>query len=70
MDLLILVSETDGQFDIIPLLDTLTNEMVGKDYVPTKMAALHWIKMILKNRKGDMGKFILNLLPVFLQKIF
>ena len=64
-----LVRDTAGHFELSPLLDTLTTELVGKDDVPTKMAALRWINMLLNKRKGDMGEFIPNLLPVLLRTL-
>ena len=60
-DLHMLVHENSGYFDLRPLLDTLINDLVGKDYVPTKMTYLNWINMILHKRKGEMGEFISSL---------
>ena len=39
-DLLMLVLDTDGVFDISPLLETLADGLLENDNVPTKMAAL------------------------------
>ena len=52
IDLIVLVCENSGTFDIIPLLDNLTNNMVGKDNVTTKISELWWINIPPKNRKG------------------
>jgi vacuole morphology and inheritance protein 14 len=68
-DLLTLVQETGGMFELSPLLDTLTGELLGKDDVPTKMAALRWINMLLEKRKGDMNQFIPDLLPLLLRTL-
>ena len=50
-----MVRDTVGNFELLPLLDTLTTDLVGKVGVPTKMSALHWINMLLKNINGCMG---------------
>ena len=68
-DLLALVRNTFGSFELSPLLDTLTKELLGKDDVPTKMAALRWINMLLEKRKKDMKDFISELLPVLLRTL-
>lgn len=68
-DLLTLVRDTEGGFEVRPLLDTLTKELLGKDDVPTKMAALRWINMLLEKRKDDMKVFIPDLLPVLLRTL-
>mmetsp|Transcript_34679 Transcript_34679/g.70096 ORF Transcript_34679/g.70096 Transcript_34679/m.70096 type:complete len:1010 (-) Transcript_34679:3388-6417(-) len=68
-DLLTLVRDTSGSFELRPLLDTLTKELLGKDDVPTKMAALRWINMLLEKRKDDMRIFIPDLLPVLLRTL-
>lgn len=68
-DLLQLVRETVGQFELRPLLDTLTNELLEKDDVPTKMAALRWVNMLMEKRMHDMQGFTVNLLPVLLRTL-
>ena len=68
-DLLTVVRDTEGGFELRPLLDTLTKELLGKDDVPTKMAALRWINMLLEKRKADMKVFIPDLLPVLLRTL-
>ena len=67
--LLTLVRDTQGKFALKPLLDTLTNELLNKDDVPTKMAALRWINMLMEKRKGDMNYFVQDLLPVLLRTL-
>ena len=50
-DLPILVRDTDEHFELSPLRDTLTTDKVEKDDITAKMAALHWINMLLKKIK-------------------
>ena len=45
-DNIVIVSEPDGHFDIIPPLDTLEVQLTHL------MASLYYIIMLLKNRKG------------------
>jgi vacuole morphology and inheritance protein 14 len=68
-DLLSLVRETSAAFELRPLLDTLTNELLVKEDVPTKMAALAWINMLMEKRKKDMNEFTEPLLPVLLRTL-
>jgi vacuole morphology and inheritance protein 14 len=68
-DLLALVRETSAAFELKPLLDTLTNELLVKEDVPTKMAALAWINMLMEKRKTDMNEFTEPLLPVLLRTL-
>ena len=68
-DLLALVRDTKGDFRIAPLLDTLTEKIMNKDDVPTKMASLRWINMLLEKRRGDMTEFVSMLLPVLLKTL-
>ena len=68
-DLLSLVRDTTGSFELKPLLDTLTEELLNKEDVPTKMAALRWINMLMEKRKDDMNEFVHNLLPVLLRTL-
>jgi vacuole morphology and inheritance protein 14 len=68
-DLLTLVRDTTGDFELRPLLDTLMDELLGKEDVPTKMAALRWINMLLEKRQGDMVDYSEDLLPVLLRTL-
>ena len=65
-----LVRDTAGHFELSPLLDILTTDLVGKDNLPTKMAEPHWTNMLPKKRKGDMGQIIPKLLPILLRTLF
>merc|ERR1712238_429029 len=60
---------TSGEFELGPLLSTLTNELLGKDDVPTKSAALRWINMLLEKRRLDMNTFVLDILPVLIKTL-
>jgi len=68
-DLLSLVRDTRGDFRLAPLLETLTEKFMTKDDVPTKMASLRWINMLLEKRRGDMTEFVSQLLPVLLKTL-
>ena len=68
-DLLLLVRDTNAPFELKPLLDTLINELLEKEDVPTKMASLRWINMLMEKRKNDMNEFTENLLPVLLRTL-
>jgi vacuole morphology and inheritance protein 14 len=64
-----LVRDTKAPFELPPLLDTLTNELLEKEDVPTKMAALRWINMLMEKRKYDMKRHTESLLPVLLRTL-
>ncbi|VEU42649.1 unnamed protein product [Pseudo-nitzschia multistriata] len=68
-DLLSLVKGTSSPFELRSLLETLTSELLNKEDVPTKMAALGWINMLMEKRKGDMNAFIEELLPVLIRTL-
>ena len=68
-DLLSLVRDTHSDFRLTPLLETLTEKFMTKDDVPTKMASLRWINMLLEKRRGDMTEFVSQLLPVLLKTL-
>jgi vacuole morphology and inheritance protein 14 len=70
-DLLSLVRDTSGHFELRPLLETLTSELLHKEDVPTKMASLRWINMLMEKRKAHMNvpEFTEDLLPVLLRTL-
>lgn len=68
-DLLSLVRDTQGDFRLAPLLETLTGKFMTKDDVPTKMASLRWINMLLEKRRANMTEFVSQLLPVLLKTL-
>jgi len=68
VDLLQLVNCTNKNFELSPLLQTLTIEL-DSNHIPTRMAALRWINMLLEKASGEMKKFILELLPALLKTL-
>jgi vacuole morphology and inheritance protein 14 len=68
-DLIQLVRDTLNPFELRPLLETLTQELLEKDDVPTKMASLRWINMLKEKRMQDIHAFTVNLLPVLLRTL-
>ena len=68
-DLLNLVKGTSSPFELRSLLETLTSELLNKEDVPTKMAALGWINMLMEKRKVDMNAYIEELLPVLIRTL-
>jgi vacuole morphology and inheritance protein 14 len=68
-DMMMLVRETKAAFVLLPLLDTLTSQLLEKEDVPTKMAALRWINMLMEKRKAGMNTYTKNLLPVLLRTL-
>jgi vacuole morphology and inheritance protein 14 len=68
-DLLNLVKGTSSPFELRSLLETLTSELLNKEDVPTKMAALGWINMLMEKRKADMNAYIEELLPVLIRTL-
>merc|ERR1712238_592757 len=68
-DLLNLVKGTSSPFELRSLLETLMSELLNKEDVPTKMAALGWINMLMEKRKVDMNAFIEELLPVLIRTL-
>lgn len=68
-DLLLLVKTTEADFQLAPLLETLTDKITPKEDVPTTMACLRWINMLLEKRRKDMTEFVPMLLPVLLMAL-
>ena len=67
-DLIILVRETTDEFELSPLLLTLTTEL-SSHHIPTRMAALRWINMLLEKAPTEMNRFIAELLPALLHTL-
>jgi len=68
IDLLQFVEGTSEEFELSPLLQTLTLELKS-NHIPTRMAALRWINMLLEKAQGEMNKFISELLPSLLNTL-
>lgn len=68
-DLLTLVRETKETFELRILIDTLMKELSGKDDVPTKIAVLKWVNMLLEKRRHDLNAYTDDMLPFLLQSL-
>ena len=68
-DLLVLLNETKQAFELKSLLDALVDELLEKEDVPTKMAALRWINMLMEKRKTAISMYTEELLPVLLRTL-
>mmetsp|Transcript_17515 Transcript_17515/g.47766 ORF Transcript_17515/g.47766 Transcript_17515/m.47766 type:complete len:873 (-) Transcript_17515:1058-3676(-) len=64
-----IVRKTTATFELPRLLETLSSELLNKDDVPSKMAVLRWINMLMEKRKSDMHAFTEKLLPVLLRTL-
>ncbi|DAZ98395.1 TPA: hypothetical protein N0F65_000109 [Lagenidium giganteum] len=67
-DLLQLVKSTEEDVDLIPLMKKLNAELVS-DHVPTRMAALRWISMLLEKSPNQLSAHIGALLPTLLKTL-
>lgn len=67
-DLLQLVKNTEEDMDLMPLMTKLTAELVS-DHVPTRMAALRWISMLLEKGPEQLSTHIGYLLPTLLKTL-
>jgi vacuole morphology and inheritance protein 14 len=68
LSLMSLIQSTSIKFDLDPLLQTLTRELVS-EFVTTRLAALHWVSMLHEKDPEEMNKSIGNLLPVLLKTV-
>mmetsp|Transcript_8915 Transcript_8915/g.36822 ORF Transcript_8915/g.36822 Transcript_8915/m.36822 type:complete len:489 (+) Transcript_8915:973-2439(+) len=68
VELLELVRSTNNTFELAPLLQTLTSEL-SSHHIPTRMASLRWINMLLRKVATEMNKFISDLLPALLRTL-
>jgi len=68
-DLITVVQETTCSFELKSLLDALKAELLEKEDVSTKIAALSWIDMLMGKRKRDMNSFTESMLPVLLRTL-
>ena len=62
-----LIRETQSDFELEPILDALTSQLYHQD-VPTKLAALGWINMLMEKRT-DMNQFTEQLLQKLLRTL-
>lgn len=63
-----LVKSTADTFQLLPLIRTLTMELLS-EHVTTRVAALHWINMLHEKDAVEMNKFIGDLLPALLKTV-
>jgi len=67
--LLTLVNNTPEQLPLVPLLEKLTTQLHGKR-VPSRLAALRWISMLLSKLPGGLQPYLeLSLFPVLLRTL-
>ncbi|RMX63810.1 hypothetical protein KXD40_007339 [Peronospora effusa] len=67
-DLLQLVKSTTEDVELLPLMQKLTSEL-SSDHVPTRMAALRWISMLLEKYPNQLSAHIGKLLPALLRTL-
>ncbi|RLN70104.1 hypothetical protein BBJ28_00021567, partial [Nothophytophthora sp. Chile5] len=67
-DLLQLVKSTAEDVELLPLMQKLTAEL-SSDHVPTRMAALRWISMLLEKYPNQLSAHIGQLLPALLRTL-
>lgn len=67
-DLLQLVKSTMEDVALLPLMQKLTTEL-SSDHVPTRMAALRWISMLLEKYPNQLSAHIGQLLPALLRTL-
>ncbi|KAG6622241.1 VAC14 family protein [Phytophthora cinnamomi] len=67
-DLLQLVKSTTEDVELLPLMQKLTSEL-SSDHVPTRMAALRWISMLLEKYPNQLSAHIGQLLPALLRTL-
>lgn len=61
-----LVKNTTVPFELLPLIHTLTSELLS-EHVSTRVACLHWIDMLHEKDSSDMNRHIGELLPSLLK---
>ena len=67
-DLLQLVQRTESELAVAPLLEQLMLRLIDP-YVPTRVAALRWISMLLEKLPKDMLDHVQRLLPALLKAL-
>ncbi|CAM9431837.1 unnamed protein product [Chrysoparadoxa australica] len=67
-DLLELVKTTKRAFELSPVLQTLERELISH-HVPTRIASLRWIYMLMEKDQEQMGRFTEELLPSLLKTL-
>ncbi|KAF0710493.1 hypothetical protein AaE_012493 [Aphanomyces astaci] len=67
-DLLALVKATTGDVDFLPLIAKLNVELVST-YIPTRLASLTWISMLLEKKPTQLSSQLSALLPTLLKTL-
>lgn len=65
VELLSLVRKTQESFELSPLLQVLILELTSY-HIPTRMAALRWMNMLLEKASSEIVKYIDEFLPTLL----
>lgn len=63
-----LVKNTTESFELLPIIQTLTTELLS-EFVMTRVACLHWIYMLHEKDPAQMNAFIGDVLPALLKAV-
>lgn len=63
-----LMKMTTESFELLPIIHTLTVELLS-EHVTTRVAALHWIYMLHEKDAVEINKFISDILPALLKAV-
>jgi vacuole morphology and inheritance protein 14 len=66
--LMALVRNTTEPFELLPIIHTLTVELLS-EHVTTRVASLHWIYMLHEKDSNEINKFIGDILPALLKTV-
>lgn len=66
--LMALVRATTEPFELLPIIHTLTVELLS-EHVTTRVASLHWIYMLHEKDSNEINKFIGDILPALLKTV-
>ncbi len=66
--LMALVRATTEPFELLPIIHTLTVELLS-EHVTTRVASLHWIYMLHEKDANEINKFIGDILPALLKTV-
>lgn len=67
-DFLQLVRDTQGEVELHPLMDKLSHE-ISSDNIPTRMASLEWISMLLEKSPQQLEIQVNAMLPTLLKAL-
>ena len=63
-----LMKSTIEPFELLPIIHTLTVELLS-EHVTTRVAALHWIYMLHEKDSTEINRFISDILPALLKAV-